>query len=244
MTSDFSDGEAQGPAEGRLARVQRALRDSRVLIVLELIAVACVFVADKVFHVIWLSETLYLFALGVLSLLIRGVKWREIGWRFDRGTWLMIGIGLVGGALIEAQELYFTQPLLIALTGRLPDLSDFHGVRGNWTMLALGVPFIWILAAFGEEWVYRGWLTNRLADLFGRSWFGWLSAVAVASIVFGIGHLYQGPIGMIEAGLDGALFAVLYFATGRSLIAPIIAHGVQDSVDLILGFTGNYPIPF
>ncbi|HEY3815008.1 MAG TPA: CPBP family intramembrane glutamic endopeptidase [Caulobacteraceae bacterium] len=244
MTDETSNGAPMRAAGGRLARVQRALRDSRVLIVLDLICVAGVFVADKVYHVIWLSETLYLFALGVASLLLRGVKWSEIGWRFGRGFWPMVAIGLAGGAMIEAQELYFTQPLLIAVTGRLPDLSDFHGIRGNWKMLALGVPFIWGLAAFGEEWVYRGWLTNRFADLFGRKWVGWLLATACASVVFGLAHLYQGPVGMIEAGVDGALFALLYFATGRNLIAPMIAHGVQDSIDLILGFTGHYPIPF
>jgi membrane protease YdiL (CAAX protease family) len=243
MTHAETNGEAARPAEGGLARLQRVLRDSRVLILLDLICAAGVFVADKVYHVIWLSETLYLFALGVLSLLLRGVKWREIGWSFGPNTLWMIGAGLVGGALIEAQELYFTQPLLIAVTGRMPDLSDFRGIRGNWGMVALGVPFIWVLAAFGEEWVYRGWLTNRLADLFGRKWTGWLIAVVIANLVFGLAHLYQGPIGMVEAGVDGLLFAILYFATGRNLIAPMIAHGVQDSIDLILGFTGHYPIP-
>ena len=242
MRLDDNVGAAVRPA-GAVTRVQRALRESRLLIVLELIAFAGVYVADHVYHLVWLSETLYLFALGVLSLLLRGVTWSEIGWRFGRGVCLMIGIGVIGGVLIEAQELYFTQPMLIAVTGRMPDLSDFHGIRGNWKLLALGVPFIWVLAAFGEEWVYRGWLMNRLADLFGRSWVGWTVAVVLANIVFGLAHLYQGPIGMIEAGVDGVLFALLYFATGRNLIAPMIAHGVQDSIDLILGFTGHYPIP-
>ncbi len=242
MSLDDSEGEAVRRA-GPVTRVQRALRDSRVLIVLELIAFAGVYVADHAYHRVWLSETFWLFALGVLSLMVRGVNWSEIGWRFGRGVWLMVGIGLVGGGLIEAQELYFTQPMLIAVTGRMPDLSDFHGIRGNWKLLALGVPFIWVLAAFGEEWVYRGWLMNRLADLFGRSWVGWSIAVVLANVVFGFAHLYQGPIGMIEAAVDGVLFAFLYFATGRNLIAPMIAHGVQDSIDLILGFTGHYPIP-
>jgi hypothetical protein len=31
--------------------------------------------------------------------------------------------------LIEAQELFLTQPPLIRLTGHPPDLSDFHGVQ-------------------------------------------------------------------------------------------------------------------
>ena len=243
MTSKVLDGAAERPT-GAMTRVRRTLHDSKILIGLELIAVAGIYVADHVYHRIWLSETLWLFALGVLSLWLRGVNWSEIGWRLGRNAGWMIGAGLVGGALIEAQELYLTQPFLIAITGKLPDLSDFHGIKGDWRVLALGAPFIWVLAAFGEEWVYRGWLTNRLADLFGRKWTGWLFASVVANVAFAFAHLYQGPVGMIEAGVDGVLFALLYFATGRNLVAPIIAHGVQDTTDLILGFTGHYPIPF
>jgi membrane protease YdiL (CAAX protease family) len=34
---------------------------------------------------------------------------------------------------------------------------------------------------------------------------------------------------------------VIYLRTGRNLAVPIVAHGVQDSIDLILIFTGRYP---
>jgi membrane protease YdiL (CAAX protease family) len=244
MTVEQANGEAARPAERGFARVQSALRESRILILLELAAFAGIYVADHVFHLIWLSETLYLFALGVLSLFLRGVNWPEIGWRFERGWLGLIVVGVIAGGLIEAQELYLTQPLLIAATGQPPDLSDFHNIRGNWAMAALGLPLIWLLAAFGEEWVYRGWLMNRFADLFGRKPFGWMLALILANVVFGFAHLYQGPTGMIEAAEDGVLFAVVYFATGRNLIAPMVAHGVQDTIDLVLGFTGTYPINF
>ncbi len=242
--SNSSDETAGGaPAAREPSRLQQRLRGSRALILFEFAAVAAIFVADKVFHVIWLSETLYLFALGAISLMARGVKWRDIGFEIpSHWPWLVL-VGLIAGGLIEAQELLFTQPLLMELTGRAPDLSDFHGVRGNWNYVWLGVPLIWGLAAFGEEWVYRGWLTNRLADLFGRRWTGWVTSVVVANVIFAVGHLYQGPVGMIEAGEDGLLFALVYFATGRNLIAGMIAHGVQDSTDLFLAFTGNYPVP-
>jgi membrane protease YdiL (CAAX protease family) len=239
MSADWTLGE-----EGRpLAGIRERLRRSRNLIWLELLLLAAIFVADDVFHAIWLSKTLYLFALGVASLLVRGIGWKDIGFRFSPNWPVLAVVGLLGGALIEVQELYFTQPLLIELTGRAPDLSDFRGVKGNWTYIWLGLPAIWALAAFGEEWVWRGYVTNRLADLFGRRWPGWLLATLVASAAFGLAHLYQGPTGMAEAAEDGLLFAVLYFATGRNLMAPMIAHGVQDTIDLVLGFTGTYPIP-
>jgi membrane protease YdiL (CAAX protease family) len=226
-------------AEGGL---RARLRQSQNLLWLELLAIVGIFVADKVFHAIWLSETLYFFALGVASLLIRGMGWGQIGFSFPSRWPLLVLIGLLGGMLIEAQELYFTQPVLTQLTGQPPDLSDFRGVRGNWNYIWLGLPAIWALAAFGEEWVWRGYVTNRLADLFGRTGMGWIAAAIVGNALFGLAHLYQGVTGVMEAAEDGLLFAVLYFATGRNLIAPMVAHGVQDTIDLVLGFTGTYPI--
>jgi membrane protease YdiL (CAAX protease family) len=34
---------------------------------------------------------------------------------------------------------------------------------------------------------------------------------------------------------------VLYLATGRNLSAPVIAHGIQDTIDFLLLFLGKYP---
>jgi membrane protease YdiL (CAAX protease family) len=232
----MTDTASPGGLRGRL-------RDSRSLVLIELVLVAGVFLADQPgLHLIWLSKTLYLFALGCGSLLIRGLWWGAIGFRIDRNLPVWVLMGLFGGALIEAQELYVVQPLLARWVGP-PDLSDFRGLVGNAAILPLAFALIWGLGAFGEEWVYRGWLTSRLADLFGRRAPGWIGAVVVANVAFGLAHAYQGPTGMIEAAEDGLLFAALYFATGRNLIAPMIAHGIQDSTDLVLIFTNHYPIP-
>jgi uncharacterized protein len=89
--------------------------------------------------------------------------------------------------------------------------------------------------------VYRGYLLNRVADLFGRSTIGWTASAILVSLLFGLAHFPQGPTGIIENVIDGAILAALYFATGRNLIAPIIAHGIQDTVDVVLIYLGWYP---
>jgi membrane protease YdiL (CAAX protease family) len=61
------------------------------------------------------------------------------------------------------------------------------------------------------------------------------------SVLFGLAHFPQGTTGVIENVIDGAILAALYFATGRNLWAPIIAHGVQDTVDVLLIYLGAYP---
>jgi membrane protease YdiL (CAAX protease family) len=47
--------------------------------------------------------------------------------------------------------------------------------------------------------------------------------------------------GIIDEGLMGLLLGVIYLRSGRNLAVPIIAHGVQDTVDLVLIFLGKYP---
>lgn len=47
--------------------------------------------------------------------------------------------------------------------------------------------------------------------------------------------------GQIENAIDGLLLGVLYLACGRNPCAPIIAHGITDTVDLMLLFLGKYP---
>jgi membrane protease YdiL (CAAX protease family) len=46
---------------------------------------------------------------------------------------------------------------------------------------------------------------------------------------------------MAENIWDGLLLGALYLACGRNLAAPIIAHGITDTVDVLLMYVGRYP---
>jgi uncharacterized protein len=219
---------------------RQRLRDSRWLIALELALIAVVFVADK-YHHIFFSKTPYLLALGWLSMMLRGQRWRDVGLSASPAWRRLLLIGVVAGGAMELLELFATQPLLVALTGNYPDLSDFHDLVGNFPMLLLAVGASWILAGLGEELVWRGYVLNRVGDLLGRSRLGWAISIGVTSVVFGLAHSYQGLTGITENIVDGALLALLYIGCGRNLIAPIVAHGVTDTIDSLLIFSGHYP---
>jgi uncharacterized protein len=118
-------------------------------------------------------------------------------WRWTLGLGLLLGIGN------EFLELYVTQPLLVRLFHRWPDLSDLRPLVGNRSLLALALLLTWTLAAFGEELVYRGYLMNRVADLFGRTRAAWTLSLILTSILFGFGHFDQGAIGQIENVIGG-----------------------------------------
>jgi len=88
---------------------------------------------------------------------------------------------------------------------------------------------VWVLlsltAGICEETAFRGYLITRL-KIFGRTK-GWLIPVLLSSLVFGMGHTYQGGGGFILISIYGIMFGLLYLKTG-SLWPCIIAHFFQD----------------
>jgi membrane protease YdiL (CAAX protease family) len=152
-----------------------------------------------------------------------------------------IATGVVLGALLEAFQLLVTQPILARFVGRQPDLELFRMLTRNIKMTGLFIALSWTLAAFGEEMVWRGYLMNRVADVFGRKKSAWVLSLVIVNIVFGFAHGYQGLTGMIEEGLSGVFLGLMYLRTGRNLAVPIIAHGLSDTIDMILIFFGKFP---
>ena len=81
-----------------------------------------------------------------------------------------------------------------------------------------------VTAGVCEEVIFRGYLIAYLTALLGAPF--WVAAV-LSSLVFGIAHSYQGPIGIPRTAAAGGLLALLYGLTG-SLWAPIVVHAVMD----------------
>ena len=79
-----------------------------------------------------------------------------------------------------------------------------------------------ITAGIVEEVIYRGfaiWYLAHFIPLWG--------AVVVSSMIFGLGHSYQGVAGMARTGLVGCGSGVLYVFTG-SIWLSIIGHALMD----------------
>lgn len=89
--------------------------------------------------------------------------------------------------------------------------------------------------------VFRGYLMNRVAEVLGGGRAAWVASLVLANAAFGLAHIDQGLSGRIENGVSGLILGVLYLACGRNLWVPIVAHGVSNTIDLILIFHGRYP---
>jgi hypothetical protein len=215
-------------------------RDSRWLIPVEFAVVAAIYIGRQ-HHILKVSATPYLFLLAWISLRLRRIRWKQIGFTRYR-TWVTtLLLGIACGVGLELFDLFGKQRLLTRLLGKPPDLSNFNAVRGNLKYTLLMIALIWILAAFGEELVYRGYLMNRVADLGRGTRAAWIVSLFLISALFGFSHYQQGLTGIIEEGSDGLILGLMYLACRRNLAIPIVAHGVCDTIDIILLFLGKYP---
>jgi len=96
-----------------------------------------------------------------------------------------------------------------------------------------------ITAGVCEEIVYRGFLLHYLHTEPLHLSLTW--ALVASSVIFGIGHLYQGIAGALQTVLIGFLLGVLYLMTGN-LLAPIVVHAAMDLRVLAMlpeGFAGD-----
>lgn len=222
------------------ANITSGWRQSKWLAIAELIVVALIFWADFR-HLIPFSKTPFILLFAWISLRARNLKWRDVGLSRYRDWKTTLGLGLLAGLLLEAFQLFISQPILIHWLGKLPDLELFRSLIGNWKLAVIYIALAWTLAAFGEEMVYRGYLMNRVADLFNRTRTAWIISLFAVHIGFGLAHAYQGITGILDEGLAGLLLGVIYLRTGRNLAVPIIAHGLSDTIDILLIFLGKYP---
>ena len=79
-----------------------------------------------------------------------------------------------------------------------------------------------LTAGVWEELLYRGFLVWFLAPLTGTA-----GAIVLSSLVFGLGHIYQGARGVLITTTIGLLFAVAFVLT-HSLWWLMAAHALID----------------
>ena len=138
------------------------------------------------------------------------------GWR-----WLAVGIG-------AAASLFMLWQLYSGIRNPL-ELKKLRGQMGELGALAPSTDtemrtfsMVSVTAGICEEIVYRGMLMGALAPVLGL----W-PAVALSSVVFGMGHMYQGMTGIVKTTLVGLFMALLTVFSG-SLLVAIVLHSIID----------------
>src|SRR5579872_692253 len=228
---------AQEEVDSTQLHPNRLAPPQRWLSLAELAVGSAIVIGHNVYHVIP-NEVPILFMLGLLSLRLRdgslaamGLGW-PISWRRTVLFALAAAILrlLLGTLVIDPVTAHFW-PAAVAPTG-YNEIKGHAMVAFEWLLL------IWTFAAFGEEIGYRGYLLTRAADVGGRSKSAYWIAVVVIALLFGYGHYYKGPSGIVDSGMAGVILGTAYMLSGRNLWVCILAHGFIDTVGVVSAFLG------
>ncbi len=213
------------------------LPDSRSLSGIEFLWGAAIVIGHNVFRVVP-NEVPILFVLGIVSLRIRSGDWAALGFRRPESWLWLLGIVLVAAVLRIVLSELVIQPLAAHFW---PAEVAPHGagqVVGNPLHALAALGLIWTFAAFGEEISYRGYLLTRAAEAFGRSSAAWWLGVVLVSILFGYGHYYKGPAGIVDSGVAGLILGSAYLLAGRNLWVCVLAHGLIDTFAVVSTYLG------
>jgi uncharacterized protein len=180
----------------------------------------------KIVTVLWVCALVAALTIGPKTATVWQNSFGEIAWLQPGARGRIFVEGLIAGVLIVLfvpATVALWNEKLRAKAGkaakRLAFLLPSTGEeRQRWWLVCLS-------AGICEEIMYRGFLLHYLH--IAPFHLSLLWALASSSLIFGIGHLYQGPAGAVSTVVVGALFGMMYLMTGN-LILPIVVHAAMD----------------
>jgi len=159
-----------------------------------------------------------------------GTPWREIGYVRPKSWMVGLAVGLVFGSAFKLLMKAIVMPLL----GADPINQTYHYLAGNTAALPGAVYTMIVVAGFGEETLFRGYLFERLGKLFGASRGAKTAIVLITAALFGLAHYPdQGLAGAEQATITGLVFGAIFAVTGR-LWMLMCAHAAFDLVALAI----------
>ena len=176
----------------------------------------------------------FFFGLGIAFLLLwsSNFNWSKFGIGQKITGKTLLNSLLITGIIFIAFGI-FIDPILQHLLGDF-DLSSVDDIRGNLLGYIILMIVMWVFAAFGEEFLFRGFYMKRLAKLFGNSNKAWVLAALITSIYFGISHAYQGLVGVISVFLWSFLISLIFYKNRNNLLLLVLIHGFSDTIGLTL----------
>lgn len=142
----------------------------------------------------------------------------------------------LGVAVAAAAALLLASSAMGWALSRLPEPAR-QAVEPRLAAVAAGTPaalaLLSLVTGYREELFYRCYLITRLAALGLPG----AAAVGIAAVVFGFGHLQQGPAAVALAVAQAVAFGVL-LRRGQSLHGLALAHALYNFVVLAVRQSG------
>ena len=163
----------------------------------------------------------------ITMVLLSFVAWR--GWS-DTNNFTVKGIfiGLISGFILYS--FFFLSYILIKewFPYFMPFIIDLYNVVGPtqfWHFFMLTIIII-----PGEEIFWRGYVQEKLSLFFSSKW----SKITVASILYGVAHIWTGNPMLIAAAIAGGLFWGFLYYWKKNIYIVILSHYTFNLFLLIL----------
>ena len=209
----------------------------RIFSALELLLGAFIVIGHNVFHVVP-NEVPILFVLGLVSIRLRNGGWSAMGFKRPSSWVRLLIIALAAAALRIILGDFVIEPLTERFWPPIVAPAEAETITGNIKLALLGLLIVWTFAAFGEEIAYRGYLLTRAAEIGRQTTAAYWVGIVFISVLFGYGHYYKGPAGILDSGVAGLVLGAAYMLAGRNLWASILAHGFIDTFAVFALFFG------
>jgi uncharacterized protein len=150
--------------------------------------------------------------------------WREIGYVRPESWIGSLAVGIAFGIPFK----FLMKAIVMPLFGANPINQAYHYLVGNRAALPAAVWTMIVVAGFGEETVFRGYMFERPGKLLGRSLAAKIVTVLVTAASFGSIHYFdQGLAGAQQATITGLVFGTVFAVTGRIWML-MCAHAAFD----------------
>jgi membrane protease YdiL (CAAX protease family) len=163
-------------------------------------------------------------------------KYSDLGFSGDNLKKQILN-GLLFGTLIFILQTFLLNPLVDAL---LPKTASQGMDPARMFAKLVYLPILIVLTVFKgglAEELWRVFVLTRFRKVGGKA--GLIFALTVSSLLFGLGHLYQGLGGAISIAVVGFLYALVFLRKGKAWEA-VVAHAWYDVVSVTLGFIIYY----
>ena len=169
---------------------------------------------------------------GVVWIMLRaaGQSIRDLGFERDSTgqslvRWVLLAAGLFVAGNVVLNNIFYA----VLGRGESPPIAELFRDPHD-------APF-WVFSAivgggFAEE-LWRAFVLTRFDALFGRK--GLVFAVIADSLVFGLGHLYQGSASALTTVFTGALLALI-FLWKRRVIDAMVVHALFDLAGIAVAY--------
>lgn len=156
--------------------------------------------------------------------------WREIGYLRPKSWIGSIAVGIIFGVALKL----LLKALVMPLLGADPINRAYHYLAGNTAALPGMILTMLIVAGFGEETLFRGWMFERFGKLFGTARWAKILIVLITSAWFAVLHYpEQGLAGAQQALITGLVFGTIFAVTGRIFLL-MVAHAAFDLAALAI----------